>query len=82
MSTVEIAERARKLLEEQPTRIVVEEPTPSTPSDPIIFILMLPFLPLYFLYMAFMQTAQPRKRVTITEIERTPTGYRILEIGS
>jgi len=82
MSTLDVAERARRLLEEKPSRIVIEEPTPQAEPtlDPILFLLILPFLPLYLLYMAFLTTAQPRRRITITEIERTPTGYRILEI--
>ena len=71
-------EYARKILYgEEPKKIVVEEPAPSFPSlDPLTFILLLPFLPLYLLFQMF---SQSRPRLTITEIERTPTGYRILE---
>lgn len=63
---------------------VVEEPVYEVPRlDPILVLVLLPFLPLVLLaqYLYSMQSiyARPRRRILITEIERTSTGYRILE---
>ncbi len=76
MSELDISERARRILESS-NRVVFEEPIRYRELvDPITFIIMLPFLPLYIIYMVF---THGRRRLAVTEIERTPTGWRILE---
>jgi len=67
-----ISERARRLLRQRPIRIEEE----LLPLDPLTLILLLPFLPLYLLLISL---TQPRKRVAVTEIEKTPAGWRIIE---
>lgn len=45
--------------------------------DPLTFILIFPFLPFYLFTLMFLNMHQ--RRVSVVQIERTPTGYVILE---
>lgn len=45
--------------------------------DPITFILIFPFLPFYLFTLMFLNMYQ--RRISVVQIERTPTGYIILE---
>ncbi|MEM4049241.1 MAG: hypothetical protein QW750_08220 [Zestosphaera sp.] len=75
---VELAERARRIIRTQ-SGYVVEEPNYERfRLDPLLAILLLPFLPFILIAQAI-YSIQPRRRILITEIERTQTGYRILE---
>lgn len=74
----EVADRARRIMRTR-SGYVVEEPVQDRAYlDPLLLLLLLPFLPLILMYQVLYST-KPRRRILITEIERTETGYRILE---
>ncbi|MEM1710526.1 MAG: hypothetical protein QW820_06515 [Sulfolobales archaeon] len=75
---LELADRARRLLRTR-SGYVVEEPVYEGGLEPLVALLLLPFLPLILLYQVLFNFAKARRRIMITEIERTETGYRILE---
>ncbi|MEM1868554.1 MAG: hypothetical protein QXU90_00370 [Acidilobaceae archaeon] len=80
---VEVADRAERIMKTR-SGYVVEEPVYDRfRLDPLLALILLPFLPLILiaqsLYSLQSIYVKPRRRILITEIERTPTGYRILE---
>lgn len=75
---LEVADRARQILRTG-SGYVVEEPAYERGLEPLVALLLLPFLPLILLYQVLVSVSKPRRRIMITEIERTETGYRILE---
>jgi len=75
---LEVADRAKRILRTR-SGYVVEEPVYERELEPLVALLLLPFLPLILLYQVLISFSKPRRRIMITEIERTETGYRILE---
>ncbi len=75
---LEVADRAKRILRTR-SGYVVEEPVYDRSLELLVALILLPFLPLILMYQVLIGFSKPRRRIVITEIERTETGYRILE---
>lgn len=76
--------RPRRLLLKTPLGYVIEEPKSEVPQGPLglLLPLVLPLFPRICMLLMFLSRLRPFRqggRVAVTEIERTPTGYRIME---
>ncbi|MEM0261748.1 MAG: hypothetical protein QXN17_03740 [Nitrososphaerota archaeon] len=72
----DLVERAKHIMNSRPTYVIEEPIYERLNIDPFMTILLLPFLPFILIAQAIIK---PRRRLLITEIEKTQTGYRILE---